>query len=116
MKIESAGTEYFDGRQCYILKLIDASGKERTMYIDAATFLEAGSQSMRNSHMGGSMQVVITNIAYTEFDGIMFPTQIRQKMGDVQEMTITISDVSFAPVEKHVFELPESIRSLVHTD
>lgn len=114
--IESADAEYFDGRQCYVLKLHDTAGKVRTMYIDAATFLEAGSQSMQNSHMGGSMQVVITNIAYTEFDGIMFPTQIRQKMGDVQEMTITISDVSFAPVEKHVFELPESIRSLVNTD
>ena len=111
--IELAGTEQFADRQCYVLKMSNAAGSERTLFIDAETFLEAGSRSTQPGHMGGEVVVTTTNDDYRKFDGVMIPMRVKQIVGEMQEMTTTFTKVSFDPIEPGVFALPENIKALM---
>lgn len=114
--IETTGIEQFAGRACYVLNMTSAAGADRTLFIDAETFLEAGSRSMQPGQLGGAVMVTTTNEEYKEFDGVMIPTRVRQNVGDIQEMTTTFTNITFDPIDSSVFDLPDNIKELLKDD
>ena len=60
----------------------------------------------------GTMPVVQVSSDYKSFGGILTAAVIRQRMMGL-ESEITISSVSFDPVDPRIFDLPPDIAALV---
>jgi hypothetical protein len=101
----------FDGRKCYKVKLVSASGAESYEFFDAATGLRAGAMQTVDTPMGKMEQTSVPS-DYKEFNGIKFPTRIVSKNGQY-DIAITMTSVEFDKVEAATFALPEAIKALV---
>ena len=111
--IETVGRTRFGGKECYRLEAVDTAGLERSLFFDAKTFLPMGVRFVRELRMAGEATVTVINEEFKKFDGVMIATRTRQTIGDIQEVVSTITDVSFEPIEKGAFNLPESIQELL---
>lgn len=107
--IEVTGRAEFEGQDCYELKIADKSGEVRSLFIDSQSFLVAGTRSVRDFPMIGKAQITITQSEYKEFDGVKIPTRSKQRIADVQEITTTIESVSFEPIPRSLFDVPEKL-------
>lgn len=114
--IRTVGRAQFGGKQCYELELTDESGSSRSMFVESKTFLPAGMRHRLEIPMLGEAEVTRTNEEFREFAGLKIVTRNRVSVGDIQEITTTITEVSFEPIDKNTFELPEEIRKLLKTE
>jgi hypothetical protein len=92
-------------------KSITDSGFEYTEYFSAETGLIVGGKLKASSQMG---EVPVTTVSgeYKAFDGVLVPTVTRQKMMGLEQV-VTVTSVSFDPVDPAEFALPPAIQSLV---
>ena len=105
------GKNVFEGAECYEVKLVKTTGFEYTEFFDVKTGLLAGMKMNATSQMG-TMPVVQVSSDYKSFGGILTAAVIRQRMMGL-ESEITISSVSFDPVDPRIFDLPPDIAALV---
>jgi hypothetical protein len=109
--ITVVGKGPFEGQECYEVKLVRDSGFEYTEYFSVDTGLIVGGRLKASSQMG---EVPVTTVSgeYKAFDGVLVPTVTRQKMMGLEQV-VTITSVSFDPVDPSEFALPPAIQALV---
>ena len=101
----------FADEDAYKVRLVDTDGKESFQYFSVASGLLIGSEGEQASEMG-TMMVVSEIREYRDVDGRKVPVKTVQKMMGMENV-MTFSDVTFDSVDDSVFELPESIKTLV---
>jgi hypothetical protein len=101
----------FEGENSYEVRLVKNSGFEYTEFFNVQTGLIVGMKMVACSQMG-TMPVTQIVSDYRNFGGVLSPTVTRQRMMGL-ESEMTISSVSFDPVDPKVFELPPAIAALV---
>jgi hypothetical protein len=101
----------FEGEDCYEVKLVRTSGFEITEFFSTKTGLMAGVKMNATMQMG-SVPVTTTLGDYKPFGGVLTATMSHQKMLTL-ESVMTISSVSFDPVDPKTFDLPPQIAALV---
>jgi hypothetical protein len=108
--ITVVGRTTFEGQDVYELKLVRDSGFEYTEFFSVDSGLMVGGKLNASSQMGQMpMTSVITE--YKPFGGMLLPTVTRQRMMGLEQV-MTVSSVSFDPVDPKMFELPPAIASL----
>ncbi len=110
--IEVAGTEEFNDKDCYKLTMETKEGSPLTLYIDTETHLPAGTESEMDGGMG-PMTLTVYFEEYKEFDGEMIAVETRQDFGGMMEQVITFESVTFEPIDKSRYDLPEVIATMV---
>ena len=104
------GQNVFEGAECYEVKLVRTTGFEYTEFFNLKTGLLAGMKMNATSQMG-TIPVVQVVSDYKSFGGVLTPTVTRQQMmGLESEMTIT--SITFDPVDPKAFDLPPAIAAL----
>jgi hypothetical protein len=101
----------FEGEDCYEVHLVRTSGFELTEFFSTKTGLMAGVKMNATMQMG-SVPVITTLGEYKLFGGVLTATMSHQKMMGL-ESVMTISNVSFDPVDPKTFDLPPQIAALV---
>lgn len=97
-KVESLGKVDVDGTPAYKLKVTTKDGNENIVYLDAESYLEIKSESKRKIQ-GQEMETESSIGNYKEVEGMMFPTQVenRIKGRDGMGQTITIDKIEVNP-------------------
>ncbi len=106
-----AGLTEFDDKECHEIRLTKASGTVQIRYIDTTSYLPIGSISEVKSNMG---PIIMTSVVkeFKEFDGEMIPVKTEEDVGGMQDMTSTITSVSFGPHDADTFDPPSEIIAL----
>ena len=105
------GRGSFEGQDCYEVRLLRHSGFEYTEYFSVESGLIVGGKLKANSQMG-EVPVTTTAGAYKAFDGVLVPTVTKQRTMGLEQV-LTVSSVSFEPVDPSEFVLPPAIAALV---
>ncbi len=106
------GDTTFDGRACWVLKVVVKSGEERTNYYDKETGLAAGSEFTRTT-AAGAVPVTVVVSDYRDVGGIRLAFRNVQHLAGAEQV-ITVQQAEFdANAEAAVFELPKEIKALV---
>lgn len=113
--IKVTGTTEHAGQTCYELNLTTQSDNERTMYVNTTSYLVAGVKFTASTPQG-ELEFISEITDYKEFDGVMIATNNLTDMGGFQQQLLTIEEVSFEPLEKGTFDLPDSIKALIAED
>ena len=100
----------FEGRECYVVKLIRRSGIEVMEYYDASSGLIAGSRMNSTSGMGSVPTTMVVD-EYGTFDGVLMPTKVRQRAMGV-ESVLTTTSVEHNRVPPEAFAPPAAIAAL----
>ena len=101
----------FGERPAYKVKLVTTFDTERTLYIDAESYLLIGSDAIAESPMG-PMQTTTSMGDYKKFGPLMQPTTIVQTaMGFDQILRVT--SVEFDTVPPTAFDPPPAIKALI---
>ena len=100
----------FEGKDCYVLKLVRRSGIEVTEYYEVGSGLLVGSQMNSTSAMGSIPTTVVVD-DYKEFGGVLMPTRVRQRAMGV-EWVLTTTSVEHDTVPAGAFALPAAIAAL----
>jgi outer membrane lipoprotein-sorting protein len=112
-KAETVGVENVEGQECYKVTLTPAEGKPETNYYSKKTGLHVKSAAIASSPMGEvPVEVIISD--YKDFDGILQPTKMIQRVAG-QELVITIQSVKTneeIPADK--FDPPADIKALMN--
>ena len=104
--VELMGKEAVRGKPAYKLKLTLKSGDVRTIYIDAASYLELRVTTTRRVN-GGLREMDIYPGDYKPADGVLFPYSIEQQVGGQMQVQIALDKVEVdAPVDAAAFKLP----------
>lgn len=101
----------FDGRVCYKVSLVRATGGEDIEFYDVETGLKAGAITTRETPMGAVTGTTFES-DYRRFDGLLHPTTVRSRIGGIEQV-ISITAVEFDTVPSSVFEMPPDIRALL---
>jgi hypothetical protein len=109
--ITVVGQNVFEGTECYELKLVRTTGFEYTEFFNVKTGLLAGMKMNATSQMG-AIPVVQVVSEYKTFGGVLTPTVTHQRMMGL-ESEMTISSITFDPVDPKAFDLPPAIAALV---
>lgn len=111
--IETVGIEDFEGKKCYKVKLVKPGvGGESMQYFDVETGLAAGVvRTLENPQMG-KIDITAVLSDYKDQGGIKMPSKMTQKtpQGDV---ILTFTTVEWDKVDAKIFDLPESVKSMV---
>jgi CubicO group peptidase (beta-lactamase class C family) len=78
------GKTYFDGKECYAVRLSRSSGRQFTAYYDAATHLPTGVTGLRSAGPDTHTEVETTLFwrDWVKVENVMFPaTQIEERAG-----------------------------------
>ncbi len=111
-KVETTGSEMVNGEDCYKVQATPAVGKPETQFYSKKSGLLVKTIAVAVSPMG-DVPVEVEVSDYKSFDGVLFATHSKSKMGP-QHLDITITDLSFdQPVPADLFELPTEIKALV---
>lgn len=111
-KAETLGSESVNGEDCYKVLLTPTTGKPETRFYSKKSGLLLKTTTTAVSPMG-EVAVEVEVSEYKNFDGILFPTQTKSKMG-AQQMNMSITGVSFdQPAPAGTFDLPPEIKTLV---
>jgi CubicO group peptidase (beta-lactamase class C family) len=94
--LTNLGEISFEGRRCYELKLVRASGNIETHYYNATNYLLAG--VIRSSVFGPSLERYVFN-DYQKFGGFQFPTRINYQAQDERDTAPLQSDELITSVE-----------------
>lgn len=108
--METTERAELNGRPCYRVKLVTASGRESWQCFDTETGLMVATGGKQESQMG-SMEVTSLLSDYRDFDGVKMATRSTTRMMG-QDMVVTVKSVSHAPVEASAFALPAEIQAL----
>jgi hypothetical protein len=108
--ITLVGQNVFEGADCYEVKLVRTTGFEYTEFFNVKTGLLAGTKMSATSQMG-SIPVVQVVSDYKSFGGVLTPTVTRQRMMGL-ESEMTISSITYDPVDPKAFDLPPAIAAL----
>jgi zinc protease len=112
-KAETLGSESVNGEDCYKVLLTPPSGKPEMRFYSKKSGLLLRTTTTAVSPMG-EVAVDVEVSDYKNFDGILFPTQSKSKMG-AQQMDMVITGVSFdQPFPAGAFDLPPEIKALVN--
>ena len=109
IKVVSQGP--FEGEDSYEVRLVKKTGFEYTEFFSVKTSLLAGIKMVACSQMG-SIPVTTVIGEYKGFGGVLTPTVTRQRMMGL-ESTMTITSITFDPVDPKSFDLPGPIAVLV---
>ena len=109
--ITVVGRGPFEGKDAYELKLVRDSGFEYTEYFSVETGLIVGGKLKASSQMG-EVPVTTSSGEYKAFDGVLVPTVTKQRMMGLEQV-VTVTSVSFEPVDAAEFALPPAIAALV---
>jgi outer membrane lipoprotein-sorting protein len=108
LTVELLGRETVDGIDAWKLRITKKSGAVKTMWLDAATYLESREESERT--IQGKPAVWVTTLSdYRDVGGrkVPFATESRPKEGTGSQK-ITLSTVEFdVPIDPAVFRMPE---------
>lgn len=111
-KVETTGVETIDGEECYKVVLTPADGKPMTSYFSKKTGLVVKRVMTATSPMG-DVQAEMYLSGYKDFDGVLSPTKMVQKIAG-QEFTITIDSVKTnADIPADRFDPPAEIKALL---
>jgi len=111
-KAETLGSETVNGEDCYKVLVTPAAGKPETQFYSKKSGLLLKTNATAVSQMG-EVPVEVEVSDYKNFDGVLYPTRSKSKMGPHQ-LNITITDVSFDdPISADLFELPAEIKTLI---
>jgi len=111
-KVETAGSETVNGEDCYKILATPAAGKPETQFYSKKSGLLMKTIATAVSPMG-EIPVEVEVSDYKNFDGVLYATRSKSKMGP-QHLDITITDINFdLPVSADVFELPSEIKALI---
>lgn len=104
--IRYLGRQSFSGKDCHELRLTRHTGHVEVRYFDTQSYLMLGMRSEAKTNIG---PVVASRSMseYKAFDGELTPTRTVIDIGGMQEQTITITDVSYEPIDRKEFALPE---------
>lgn len=108
--IELVGKTTWNEMEVYELKLMHKLGVESTQYFSVDTGLQVGSTSKQETPMG-EIEVTTMIDEYKDFNGLMMPTRMTQKMMGMEQV-LTVETVEFDTVDESVFALPEEIEAL----
>lgn len=111
-EIEIAGTTEHAGQTCYELILATKTDHQRTMYVNTTSYLVAGVKYIGTTP-NGELQFISENTDYKEFDGVMIATHNMTDIGGFMIQILSIDDVSFEPLEKDTFDLPDDVKALL---
>ena len=107
-----AGKEALPGGEAYKLAVRTRSGAERTIYLDAATYLERRHEGTLNMPGGRQFNVVMDFGNYREVNGVKFPYDINEDRTGKEpslsyaaytekiELNVPLEDALFAPPAK----------------
>ncbi len=109
--IEFLGDDTFEGQPVFAIRLVDHDAAETIEYYSKGSGLRVGVRGSRDS-ASGPIPFSRAITSYTEYERLKVPTTTVETIG-TQVITLTIDDVSFAPIDESVFELPEPIKALV---
>ncbi len=110
--ITYAGEAEFDGKDVHQIDYVSIdNGRESTEFYSIETGLLVGSTIVTPSEMG-DITITSTINEYAEFDGVMVPTKLTQKMATMS-FVITVDSAEFNKVDKSVFEYPAAIKALI---
>jgi outer membrane lipoprotein-sorting protein len=105
--VELLGKEKVEGTDAYKLKVTLKGGAVRTIFIDAATFLEIRNEGRRNVQ-GMEMDTESTIGDYKEVGGVMLPHSLDQGAKGMpmrQKMTLTKIELN-VPIDDSRFTMP----------
>ena len=98
-------------RNAYKIKLVTTFGSERTLYLDAESYLVIGAESMSETPMG-AMPTSTRNGDYKKFGPLMQPTtMVQTAMGFDQVVRVTA--VEYDTVPPSAFDLPPAVKALI---
>ncbi len=108
----NSGQVDFEGKPCWKLDLVTASGDAVTEYFNVETGLIDGMTQTQETQMG---EVTVTTVTsdYKEFDGVKAPTRMAATMGPGMEQAFVINSIAFDGVTEADFALPDGIKALV---
>ena len=112
-KAETVGVETAEGEECYKVTLTPNDGKPETAFFSKKTGLEVKRSTIAASPMG-EIPVEAIASAYKDFDGVLQPTKVVQKLAG-QELVITIQTVKTNeefPSDR--FDPPAEIKALMN--
>ncbi len=96
----------FDGRDCLELKLVGPGGGTSLVYVDATTFLSAGTKQTVETPIGTvESKMFLRN--YRDLGGFITPTEIAIE-SSVQRQLIRIERVSFEAIEPEEYRPPST--------
>lgn len=98
-------------RNAYKIKLVTTFGSERTLYLDAESYLVIGAESISETPMG-AMPTSTRNGDYKKFGPLMQPTtMVQTAMGFDQVVRVTA--VEYDTVPSSAFDLPPAVKALI---
>jgi len=111
-KAETTGVETIDGEECYKVVFTPSDGKPETTYYQRKSGLAVKNVTVAANPMG-EFPVEQTLSDYKNFDGVLMPTKMLQKVAG-QEMLLTILTVKTnqeIPADR--FDPPADIKTLL---
>jgi peptidase S41-like protein len=103
-EVSLIGLSFFDGKQCVELKLVGRGGASSFLYVDAETFLTAGTKVGVQTPMG-LVETKIFTRNYSDLDGFITATEISIE-SSVQRQSIKIDKVSFDEIPADEYSPP----------
>ncbi|HXZ21028.1 MAG TPA: hypothetical protein VEG63_13840 [Candidatus Acidoferrales bacterium] len=106
-RVELAGTQTVDGRQCYKLKVTLHTGHTQYQYIDTRTYLEVR-QDLLGTTDGKPSAIEQTLSDYRSEGGVLFPhTIVSVIRGQPGRSTVTIQRIEInPPMDEKIFSMP----------
>jgi hypothetical protein len=101
----------FDGRSAHKVRVVLASGTERTEYFDVESGLLIGTEVSRETPLG-IVPVMTVLRDYRRFGAISHPTVIIQRQLGI-EQTARIDTFEYNVVPPDAFDLPPDVKALV---
>ena len=92
IEMELSSVESIDGNDAYGVEVTMPSGKKSTRYYDSESGLLVRTTNVLEGPQG-SMTLSTDYQDYKEFEGVMFPTTIKQPMNAQMKMDIKVTDV-----------------------
>ncbi len=110
--VETTGSETVNGEECYKVLATPAAGKPETQFYSKKSGLLVKTNATAVGQIG-EVPVEVELSDYKSFDGVLYPTQSKSRMGP-QQLNISITNVSFdEPVAAELFEPPAEIKALI---
>ena len=101
----------FGDRLAYKIKLVTTFGSERTLYLDAESYLVIGAESISETPMG-AMPTSTRNGDYKKFGPLMQPTTMVQTAMGFDQI-IRVTSVEYDAVPAAAFDVPAAVKALI---
>lgn len=105
------GTEVFDKRNAYRLKVVYMSGLEQSEFFDVDTGHQIGQEATRETPMG-SVPTRSMSRDFKKFGKLTLPTTLETSVLGVAQI-VSITTYEFNTVPAATFDLPKAIKALI---